>query len=205
MKIIGAGLGRTGTMSLKLALNTLGFGPCYHMEAVFNDLDKRVPQWNEALAGHPDWGAIFDGYQSSVDWPTAGFYKELHEAYPEAKFILSTRSPESWAASYGGTIARLVADRAAAPEPMQPWLEMVHGVIERSGISDGLSESELAARFEAHNESVKAAIPADKLLVFDVKQGWEPLGAFLGVETPGGPFPRTNDRAEFWDLVNGNT
>lgn len=204
MKIIGAGVGRTGTMSLKLALQALGFGPCYHMEAVFNDLEKRVPQWNAVLAGKPDWSAIYDGFQSGVDWPTAAFYRELHAAFPDAKFILSTRSPESWAASYGETIAKLIADRANAPAPVQPWLEMAHGVIAQNGFPDGLSDAELAERFIAHNEAVKAAIPEGQLLVFEVKQGWAPLCAFLGVDAPDGPFPRTNDRAEFWDLVSGN-
>ena len=204
MKVIGAGVGRTGTMSLKLALQALGFGPCYHMEAVFNDLEKRVPQWNAVLAGKPDWGAIYDGFQSAVDWPTAAFYRELHAAFPDAKFILSTRSPESWAASYGETIAKLIADRANAPAPVQPWLEMAHGVIAQNGFPDGLSDAELAERFIAHNEAVKAAIPESRLLVFEVKQGWAPLCDFLGVDAPDGPFPRTNDRAEFWDLVSGN-
>ena len=190
-------------MSLKLALEQLGFGPCYHMEAVFNDLEKRVPQWNAVLAGQPDWEAIFDGFQSGVDWPIAGFYKELYAAYPDAKFILTTRSPQSWAASYGDTIAKLIEDRDNAPAPMKPWLEMAHGVIARSGFPDGLSEAELMAGFEAHNEAVRQTIPADQLLVFEVKQGWGPLCDFLGVEAPEGAFPRTNDRAEFWDLVTG--
>ncbi|WP_300380180.1 sulfotransferase family protein [Henriciella sp.] len=203
MKIIGAGLGRTGTMSLKLALEQLGFGPCYHMEAVFNDLEKRVPQWNGALAGKPDWEEIFDGFSSSVDWPTAGFYEELYTAYPDAKYILSTRSPESWAASFGGTIAKLIEDRENAPPHMQPWLEMAHGVIARTGFPDGLTDAELIERFEAHNEAVKQTIPADQLLVFEVRQGWGPLCDFLGVEAPDEPFPRTNNRAEFWDLVTG--
>ncbi|HIK64031.1 MAG TPA: hypothetical protein EYG02_03245, partial [Henriciella marina] len=140
-------------MSLKLALEQLGYGPCYHMEAVFNDLENRVPQWNDALAGEPEWDAIFDSFQSGVDWPIAGFYKELYAAYPDAKFILSIRSPESWAASYGDTIAKLIADRDNAPVPMKPWLEMAHGVIARTGFPYGLSEAELMAGFEAHNEA----------------------------------------------------
>lgn len=203
MKVIGTGVGRTGTMSLKLALEQLGFGPCYHMEAVFNDLAKRVPQWSAALAGKPDWEEIFDGYQSGVDWPIAGFYNELYTAYPDAKFILSTRSPESWAASFGATIAKLLEDRDTAPEHTKPWLDMAYGVISRSGFSDDLSDSERMERFTAHNEAVKEAIPADQLLVFEVKQGWEPLCEFLDCDVPEGPFPRTNDRSEFWDLVSG--
>ncbi len=201
MKVIGAGLGRTGTYSLKAALERLGFGPCYHMESVLHDMPLRVPHWNDALAGKSDWAAIYDGFNSAVDWPTASFYRELSAAWPEARFILSTRSPESWAASYGSTIAKLVADRANAPEPMQAWLDMVHSVTARCAVHDNMPEAALAQAFMAHAAAVKAAIPAERLLVFQVKEGWAPLCAFLGVEAPNEPFPRTNDRSEFWDLV----
>lgn len=203
MKVIGTGVGRTGTMSLKLALEQLGVGPCYHMVEVLNDMETRVPHWEAALAGTPNWEETFKGFQSGVDWPVAGFFKELYTAYPDAKFILSTRSSESWAASFGSTIAMHIAGRDKAPAHMQPWLDMAYSVISRSGFPDGLSDAERMARFEAHNEAVKRTIPADQLLVFEVKQGWAPLCEFLGVDVPDGPFPRTNDRSEFWDLVSG--
>lgn len=202
MKVIGAGLGRTGTYSLKLAINRLGFGPCFHMEAVLQDRQKQVPLWTEALDGAPDWTAIYEGFQSAVDWPTAAFYRELHEEYPEARFVLTVRSPESWADSFGATIARLVEGRDEAPEDMRPWLGMVRRLLDQNGLEAGLSRDALAERFSAHVEAVKAAIPAEQLLVFDVKQGWAPLCAFLGAEAPDEPFPRTNDRGEFWDLVS---
>lgn len=202
MRVIGAGLGRTGTYSLRAALERLGFGPCYHMENVLQDRPRRVPHWNAALAGNPDWNRLFEDFNSAVDWPTAAFFRELNAAFPDALFILSTRTPESWAASYGSTIARLVADRRNAPEHMQAWLDMAHSVIARCAVHDGMSEAALADAFRAHDAAVKAEIPADRLLVFDVKTGWAPLCGFLGKEAPDEPFPRTNDRSEFWELVD---
>jgi hypothetical protein len=155
--------------------------------------------------GNADWDAIYDGFESAVDWPTAGFFRELYEAYPSAKFVLTHRSPESWTASFSETIYKLLGGRAEAPEEMQPWLDMAYRVIERTGFPDGLDADELGKAFSAHNEAVKATIPESQLLVYQVKEGWEPLCDFLGVPVPDGPFPRTNDRQEFWELVNSNT
>jgi hypothetical protein len=203
LQVIGAGVGRTGTYSLKLAINRLGLGPCHHMEEVLLNRPVHVPLWAAAVAGKPDWPAIYDGYRSAVDWPTAGFVRELAAAYPKAKFVLTTRSPESWTDSFSATIYKLIAARAQAPAEMQPWLDMAYGVIARTGFPDGLDLPALKAAFEAHNAAVRALIPADRLLVYQVKEGWGPLCAFLGVPEPAEPFPRSNDRAEFWDRVSG--
>ena len=203
MKIIGTGVGRTGTYSLKLAINQLGFGPCHHMEEVILKMPVQVPLWSAALNGEPEWPAIYDGYESAVDWPTAGFFRELREAFPTARFVLTHRSPESWADSFGATIYELIANRDQAPPEMRDWLAMSAGVIARTGFPLGLDRKGLLEAFVAHNEAVKAAIPADQLLVFEVKEGWGPLCEFLGVPVPDAPFPRTNDRAEFWDRVSG--
>jgi hypothetical protein len=203
LKVISAGVGRTGTYSLKLAINQVGLGPCHHMEEVLHNQQVQVPLWSAAAKGAPDWQAIYEGYESAVDWPTAGFFRELYSAYPSAKFILTHRTPESWAQSFSQTIYRLLAERDQAPDELQEWLGMVSVVIANSGFPPGLSEADLTAAFIAHNEAVKATIPADQLLVYQVKDGWEPLCAFLGVPVPGDPFPRTNDRAEFWDRVSG--
>jgi hypothetical protein len=205
MHVIGAGVGRTGTYSLKLAINQLGLGPCFHMEEVLHNMSTQVPLWSAALKGSPNWPDIFSGFESTVDWPTAAFYRELIEEYPSAKFVLTVRSPESWAASFGSTIYKFIAGRDEAPPEMKDWLEMAEGVISSSGFRAGLSDDDLMNAFVAHNESVKATIPASQLLVFEVKDGWEPLCKFLGTEIPDEPFPRTNDREEFWDLVSGNT
>ncbi|RFB05467.1 sulfotransferase family protein [Parvularcula marina] len=203
MKVIGAGVGRTGTYSLKLALNVLGLGPCHHMEEVLLNMPTQVPLWSAAADGNPDWAAIYDGYQSAVDWPTGAFFRELSAAYPEAKFVLSTRSPESWTESYSSTIHTLICSKDQAPEEMRDWLNMAERVIAKSGFAPEKSKQELHDAFIAHEQAVKAAIPADRLLVFQAKEGWAPLCAFLGQPVPDTPFPRTNDRAEFWDKVSG--
>ena len=113
MQIIGAGVGRTGTYSLKLALNELGLGPCHHMEEVLLNQPVQVPLWASAVDGAPDWDRIYAGYNCAVDWPTAGFVRELNVAFPQAKFVLTHRSPASWVASFSGTIYQLLANRDA--------------------------------------------------------------------------------------------
>lgn len=202
LKIIGAGVGRTGTYSLKLAINQLGLGPSHHMEEVILNMPRQLPLWQAAVAGRPDWGAVYDGYPAAVDWPTAGFHRELYAAYPTAKFILTHRSPESWIDSFSATIYKLIAAAEAAPEAMRPWLAMGTAVIAKTGFPLGLDRAALVAAFEAHIAAVKATIPAAQLLVYQVKEGWQPLCDFLGVPVPEGPFPRSNDRGEFWDKVS---
>lgn len=203
MQIFGAGVGRTGTYSLKLAINQLGLGPCHHMEEVLHHLPVQVPLWSAALSGRPDWRTIYSGYKSAVDWPTAGFFGELRAAYPLAKFVLTLRSPESWAESFGATIYKLLADKDVVPPDMQAWAEMCKGVIAKTGFPEGLDRDALIRRFVAHNEAVRKAIPANQLLVYEVKDGWASLCRFLGVPAPAEAFPRTNDRAEFWERVTG--
>lgn len=201
--LIGAGVGRTGTYSLKLAINRLGLGPCHHMEEVLHNMPVQVPLWAAAVSGKPDWEQIYDGYESAVDWPTACFYRELATEYPAAKFVLTQRDPGKWADSFGGTIYQLLAGRDEAPEEMRAWLEMANDVIEKTGFPAGLDREGLIKAFVAHNDAVREVIPAERLLVFEVKQGWGPLCAFLDVPVPEEEFPRTNHREEFWDRVNG--
>ena len=203
MKVIGAGVGRTGTNSLKLAINQLGFGPCHHMEDVRRNMPVHVPLWSAALNGRPDWQAIYSGYESAVDWPTAGFFRELLAVYPSARVVLTVRSPESWVDSFDATIYKALSERDHAPPEMRAWLDMVAGVVARTGFPGGLGRAALIEAFSAHNDAVRNAVPADRLLVYQVRDGWEPLCAFLGVPVPPDPFPRTNDRAEFWDRVRG--
>ena len=204
MHVIGAGVGRTGTYSLKLAINRLGLGPCHHMEAVIQNMPGQVPLWAAALEGRADWAAIYADFDSAVDWPTASFFRELALAYPAAKFILTHRDPESWAESFGETIYTALAMRDQAPPERRAWLNMAYGVVARSGFPEGLDREALIKGFLAHNEAVKATIPADRLLIFQVQEGWEPLCRFLGAPIPDEVFPRTNDRLEFWEKVRGS-
>lgn len=203
MKVIGVGVGRTGTNSLKLAINQLGFGPCHHMEAVLHNMPAQVPLWSAALNGKADWESIYAGFESAVDWPTAGFFRDLVNVYPSARFVLTLRNPETWADSFAATIYKLLAGRDQGPPEMKAWLDMADGVIAKTGFPAGLDLEGLVAGFVAHNEAVKATIPANRLLVFEVKEGWGPLCEFLDAPVPGEAFPRTNDREEFWDRVTG--
>ena len=171
------------------------------MEEVLHNRPRQVDLWAAALDGHQDWSAIYQGYESAVDWPTAGFFRELNTVYPSAKFVLTHRSPQSWAESFSSTIYKLLEGRDEAPEEMRAWFDMVIGVTDKTGFPRGLDAPSLMRAFSAHNDAVKSTIPDDRLLVFEVKDGWTPLCEFLGVPVPDEPFPRTNDRSEFWDLV----
>jgi hypothetical protein len=205
LKVIGAGVGRTGTYTLRTALNEFGLGPTHHMEEILLNAPVQFPLWLGALQPNPNWPAIYAGYNSAVDWPTAGFTSELVKAYPDAKFVLTVRSPESWAESFGETIYKLLQGRDQAPPHMQPWIDWAAAVIKKTGFPAGLDRAGLIKAFEAHTAKVKAAVPAKNLLVYEVKQGWEPLCKFLGVPVLAKEFPRTNDRGEFWERVKAGS
>ncbi len=196
LKVIGTGFGRTGTTSLKTALETLVFGPCYHMTEVFAHPDH-IPLWHAAPgSGSTGWDAIFEGFGASVDWPGAAFWRELVAACPEAKVIHSERPEADWYRSFAGTIQ----GHLTRPAPGTPpgWSEMVADVI-NARVFGGQGDDEAAclAAYRAHNAAVRAEVPANRLLVFDPAEGWAPLCAFLGVTEPGEPFPHRNTTADF--------
>lgn len=192
LKVIGSGLGRTGTMSLKLGLEQLGLGPCHHMVEVFMH-PQSVPLWVAAGKGQPDWNAIFDGYQAMVDYPGCKFWRELMDFYPEAKVIHTQRDPERWFESTQATIFAPNSGALNAPEPMKEFFAMVI-----SEFGDRLHDRDfMVERFKRHTEEVLATVPKERLLVFEAAQGWEPLCAFLGVPVPDKPYPRENSREEF--------
>lgn len=197
LSVISAGFGRTGTMSLKVALEELGLGPCHHMIEVIHNGEAQVPLWNAALAGKPDYAAIYDGYRSAVDWPTAAFWQDVAEAYPDAKIILSSRSAESWYASISETILATVWAPETWPPQATEWFKMVSKVLERS-FGDAREKDELIATFHAHEANVKATVPPERLLVHSAKDGWGPLCAFLEIPVPLTPYPRTNSKEEFF-------
>src|SRR3712207_193083 len=205
LEVIGAGFGRTGTMSLKVALEELGFGACYHMREVFEHAEH-VGQWRAAVRGEPvDWERVLGDYRATVDWPGCTFYGELLERNPDAKVILTVRDPQRWYESTRDTIYRasgasysaafrlagLVVPRARRRARMTGFVsELVW-----EGDFDGrFGDREHAIEtFERHNEEVERRVPPEKLLVYEVKQGWGPLCDFLGVEAPDEPFPRLNE------------
>jgi hypothetical protein len=210
VKVIGAGFGRTGTMSLKVALETLGFDPCYHMTEVFAH-PEHTGFWISAWRREPaDWDGVLGGYEAAVDWPACTFYEELMERHPDAKVILSLRDPERWYQSVRNTIYEL-----SVVIPRHPIYRIGYGLVSifvfrGSGNVDlvgeiiwqGTFDSRFEDKhhaievFERHSAEVQRRVPENRLLVYDVKAGWEPLCEFLGVEVPDEPFPRTNDTAE---------
>jgi len=199
LHVIGAGYGRTGTASLKMALDQLNLGPCHHMSEVLPNPD-RIALWTrigqQSASGDVDpalWDRAFEGYRSTVDWPSCTHWRALMEHYPNAKVILSRRSPESWFESVHQTILSPDVWDALRTTPMGPMLETN---IER--LFDGRMDDRghMIACFQRHCDEVVSAIPADRLLVFEAKQGWGPLCDFLGVDAPTVPYPRANSKEE---------
>lgn len=191
IKVIGAGFGRTGTLSLKLALEQLGFGPCYHMMEVFKN-PAAVGWWIDAANGKPDWPKIFEGYSAAVDWPACTFYAELAETYPEARVILTERDPESWFESTQATI--FPAERSAEASAFQTMFDRVIGDLFDGRLRD---HDHVIDVFQRHNATVRQTISADRLLVYEVAEGWAPLCDFLGVPVPNAPMPKVNSKEEF--------
>ena len=212
MRVVGAGFGRTGTTSLKAALEVLGFGPSYTLSEVFRN-PRHVRFWESASAPageEVDWEGFFAGYGVAVDWPACSFYEELMETFPEAPVILTVRDPAEWYESMRSTIYEL-RTLTTGPLPVRAAFAFaglfVPGVAGTVRLADRIVwENTFDGRFEdrdhamevfeRHNEAVRRRVPPERLLVFDVREGWEPLCNFLGVEAPDGPFPRLNEARE---------
>ena len=193
LAVIGAGLGRTATFSLKFALEHLGFGPCYHMSEVFAGSRRNVPLWLDAIDGRPDWDAIFAGFHSTTDYPACTYWRELAEHYPRAKVVLTVRDADSW---FDSVTATIFSDGMQGSLRGSPTGDMMQGLIfdvfgDRIGDRDYMTDW-----FVQRNNEVIDSLPPERLLVFSPKEGWEPLCAFLGVPVPAEPFPRINSRDE---------
>ena len=204
LKVIGAGFGRTGTASLKAALEELGLDRCYHMTEVF-PRPEHVPVWQAAAEGKAvDWDGLFKGYQATVDWPGCTFYRELRQHYPDAKVILSVRDPEAWYKSATETIYSM--SRRGFPISLVPLLvprlrrfvRMVSTIIWQNTFHNRFEDKAYALSvFNDHIAEVKQTVPPEKLLIYEVKEGWEPLCDFLEMPIPDKPFPRLNDSSAF--------
>jgi hypothetical protein len=192
LKVIGAGLGRTGTLSIKLALEQLGFGPCYHMTEVLMD-PSRALSWVRAADGRPDWSETFNGFESTVDYPGCAFWRDLSQFYPSAKILLSVRNPQDW---FDSTQQTIFSDEHNKPFARATLSEFFDKTVFKA-YGDRIHERDfMVAAFQRHNAEVERVVPKDRLLVYEATQGWPPLCRFLGVPTPESPFPRVNSREE---------
>lgn len=225
LKVIGAGFARTGTLSLKAALEELGFGPCYHMVDLINNLDAHLGFWNNAVGKKTtNWQTFFANYQAVVDFPTSLFYQELMQVYPKAKVVLTVRDPSTWYDSVCETIMPVrpfyadLLDFVKAPFSPYNMMSVKFRPLTRfmwhTPFNGKFANKQHAMQvFAKHIDTVQQTVPPERLLVFEVKQGWEPLCHFLGVPVPQDkPFPRLNERSvmqesmqEFKDTLKWDT
>jgi hypothetical protein len=195
LKVIGAGFGRTGTDSMRDALNMLGFGPCHHMLEV-NAHDEQKQMWRALVQGAaPDWNRLFAGYSSSVDWPSSYYWRELIEFYPQAKVVLTYRSAESWWKSFEQTI---LAGIQMSSDPESLGLALIRDKVFGGRQAD---RAHAIALYEQNVNAVKATVPPDRLLVHNLGDAWEPLCAHLGVPVPAAPYPNRNTTSDFQNAV----
>lgn len=204
IKLIGAGFGRTGTTSLKLAIEELGLGPCYHMHDVFSH-PGHAQLWRDAQRqGDADWDTFLAGYQAAIDWPPSFFWRQLTAHYPDAKVILTVRDPQAWYQSISTTL--FPAQQRDLPPPeaehyaqlVMPRELILHGTF--NGRAD--DRDYVIGVYQQHIEEVQRTVPADQLLTYDVAQGWEPLCDFLAVPVPDRPFPKLNTKQQFIEFLN---
>jgi len=202
LQVIGSGFGRTGTLSLKKALEILGVGPCYHMTEVLKR-PSHIKAWYDISRDQPaDWPTLFQDFKSTVDFPASIFYKELLTTFPEAKVIHTVRDPARW---YDSTYETIYNASSLFPRWLRKIIPTINyfSKMESRLIWERLFEGRFEDRqwtlefFEAYTAKVKRSVPAERLLIFNIKDGWEPLCAFLDLPVPDVPFPFVNDRAEF--------
>ncbi len=192
LRVVGAGLGRTGTMSLKLALERLLGAPCYHMVEVFQH-PEHVPAWHAAALGQmPDWQEVLGGYAAAVDWPASAFWPELSQAYPDALVVLSVRDPEAW---WRSTQETIFSNLDSIPNP--EWHAMIEAMFTARFTTEITQRDACIAAFERHNARVRQTVPSERLLEWQASQGWEPLCAALALPIPEEPFPHVNTKEEW--------
>ena len=196
LSVIGAGFGRTGTESMKLALEALGKGPCHHMKEVLVN-SERIALWRSAARGDlPEWEDAFAGYNSAVDWPTAYFWRELSEYYPDARVLLTVRSADSWYESMTNTIFKTLK---ASTDPASIGLKLIGEGVFGGRLDD---RAHAIAVYEKNIADVQAAFTQERLLTYHLGEGWEPLCQFLGEPVPNIPFPRSNPREQFGSMMS---
>ena len=202
LEVVGAGLGRTGTHSLQLALQQLLGGPCYHMMEVFGRPDD-IPVWHAAAEGTmPDWDAFLADYRAAVDWPAAAFWRELHERFPDALVLLSVRADaDAWWKSAHDTIFQISARPLSDDPVFGAQQRMIHALLSRRFTPEWQDAGAAKAAYERHNDAVRAGVPADRLLEWQPGDGWEPICRALQLPVPDEPFPHVNTTSDFRALV----
>ena len=199
LEVVGAGFGRTGTQSLKLALEELGVGPFYHMMEVFGNTEH-IPLWAAATRGEtPDWDALFANYRSTVDWPGCAFWRDLAAKNPNARILLSYRDSDDWYDSFHNTIYQAMT-RDPPPEPA--WVAVHHEMTRQLVLEQALGgrpddRAHAIRCYEDHNEAVRSEVASDRLILHEVGAGWEPLCIGLNLPVPDKPYPKTNNTKEF--------
>jgi hypothetical protein len=205
LKVIGSGFGRTGTMSTKVALEQLGFGPCHHMVEVMNN-PGQLAKWKAVANGEQvDWADIFDGYNSQVDWPGAAVWRETTAAFPDAKVVHTERPDDAWWNSFNVTIGKFLTllPTLELPPHFADIFQTMSDWWFKDTFGDHMDRDTAISAYRRNNERVRDTIPPERLLVFDVTEGWEPLCRFLEVPVPDKPFPRSHPRDEFWAHFGG--
>lgn len=204
LRVIGGSLGRTGTLSLKRALETLGIAPCLHMSDLSRDPGLCI-RWQQSLSsGHPDWKQLLVGYGAAVDWPCCLYIESILRAFPEAKVIFTERDFDSWYMSLSETIlpglrwAQQIPDQAASP-----FIRLVKQVVAEQTFQGHLDRASQERIYRQHRQQILATVPRPQLLVLNLAQGWDPLCKFLGRAVPSVPFPNINTKEEFLHTVRG--
>ncbi len=198
MRVIGAGLGRTGTNSLKIALEQLLNGPCYHMFELFQR-PQDVGVWHAATKGEKaDLRALMTGWTATVDWPAAPLFDKLADEFPDAKVLLSVRDPVEWYRSANRTIFEVGRQRDGSPNPLG---DLVDDQFRQWLTSDVDDEDETIAGFIRYNERVRRIIPPERLIEWHTGDGWDPICAGLDIPVPERPFPHSNSTEDFQAVV----
>ncbi|MBS0125644.1 sulfotransferase family protein [Thetidibacter halocola] len=194
LSVIGAGFGRTGTDSLKSALNILGYGPCHHMHEIMASEVQQQRWLTKAVGENIGWDSLFEGFNCAVDWPSARYWEELAALYPEAKVVLTHRSPESWWNSYSKTILpALMRFREQQDQPSMAWL--VVGADYFEGRPD--DKDFVLERYADNIARARSSVAPDRLIELELGNGWDALCAGLGVPVPDVPYPSGNTTVDF--------
>jgi hypothetical protein len=209
VKLIGVGFGRTGTMSLKAALERLGAGPCFHMiDLIAGERRERdLPYWTKIADGEDvDWHEVFEGWESTVDWPACSRWRELIDAFPDAPVLLNTRDFDGFYESCKNTILAVklaalngeLTPDASRPQPAPALWEVIEKLIWQGDFQGRFEDKEWVRQmYDDRMETISAAVPADRLTVWRLGDGWQPLADMLRVEAPSEPFPHLHDTNEF--------